>query len=994
MMSNSDVYGYEVMMPAYDATLSAIRKKYPLVSNHLTVLPILNLAQYMPKQGYSYPCDYAYEAIMPFVSAYYYQHLRALQRDLNESLLLILAVDWCDSAQLELAKFTTAADLLFLSLSPANGDLDQFQNFPTMAELGTMPAATLEAGVAALLLHFGWTRNIGLWCPTHGIFVPAIFCDAFVQSELYSKVGANQFHVFDPEVTEFSPVQYRQVLTFMRTRTRGKYAQTKASSVPLAMIINICLIAVIIVFMYPQLVRQFMIVAHEMNMTNGEYVFLTLAFDLEPGVPYRITWRENEEDDGLAFQAFRSLIAVASFGVQWDDLGDDLFDDIARISVDVYNVTLPSEKIRNEAPAIMYDLLMNFAEAVNRSWDNAEYFRPRTFAQRLKDQMYNRPSSVTKLARDGSAAFRVPILRLNTANGQMETAAVFDAENRTIDVVQRDLWTWHNQTQFPSNYPVCGFDGQHCPDHSINLGPIFAGVALLIIIAISLFAGWLYRRKANRLIISHMFLKESLLTFESTNESFDGKQIVSYSDNSLQMEHQPVHFLRISSNTSLKTWFRNNSLTSHLLIMHRLTNENVGIFYGALVNASGIPDYLMGEYSYRGSLWEIMTQKNILNDMSIRLSFVYDFLKGICYIHTSPLHYHGHLSMRACFINSRFTLKVGQAGYQRLFNLLSSDTKTTSGSRSDDVFQFGKICSDVITSQATADTRTKDNLIQLNTIIESCLSTDPSLRPTCHNILQVFRKLPKLPKNVVAHMLSQLDRQAHDLEEKVKIKTADLVDEMRKSDSLLAEILPRSIIQRLRNKEPITAESFSSVSILFSDIPAFAVLLRCCTPIELISILNDTHSNFDGIVHDFNAYKVETIGDCYMISSGVPLPNVDHAVELCRLGSALLAVPLTFRSAHDVVLTARIGINSGPVVAGVIGTKSPRYCLFGDTVNTASRMESTGSAGKVHLSPTTYGLAVQNSALKFVSRGEISVKGKGSINTYWLDTVPRPNSVI
>ncbi|XP_055344991.1 atrial natriuretic peptide receptor 1-like [Paramacrobiotus metropolitanus] len=159
-------------------------------------------------------------------------------------------------------------------------------------------------------------------------------------------------------------------------------------------------------------------------------------------------------------------------------------------------------------------------------------------------------------------------------------------------------------------------------------------------------------------------------------------------------------------------------------------------------------------------------------------------------------------------------------------------------------------------------------------------------------------------------MLSLLDRQAHDLEEKVKIKTADLLDEMRKSDSLLAEILPQSIIQRLRNKEPITAESFSSVSILFSDIPAFAILLQRCTPIELISILNDTHSEFDGVVHDFNAYKVETIGDCYMISSGVPLPNEDHAGELCQLSLALLEAPLTFQAAHDVVLTARTGINS------------------------------------------------------------------------------------
>ncbi|XP_055336576.1 soluble guanylate cyclase gcy-36-like [Paramacrobiotus metropolitanus] len=159
-----------------------------------------------------------------------------------------------------------------------------------------------------------------------------------------------------------------------------------------------------------------------------------------------------------------------------------------------------------------------------------------------------------------------------------------------------------------------------------------------------------------------------------------------------------------------------------------------------------------------------------------------------------------------------------------------------------------------------------------------------------------------------------------------------------------------------------------------------------CSPLEVIDLLNRTHSAFDEVVPYYDAYKVETINDSYMISSGIPMRNHNHADVLCLLGRAILErCKISADTTDDKMeLSIRIGINSGPVVAGVIGTKAPRYCLFGDTVNTASRMESTGEAGKVHVSPLTKALADINPSLVFESRGLIFVKGKGEINTYWL----------
>ncbi|XP_055344268.1 atrial natriuretic peptide receptor 1-like [Paramacrobiotus metropolitanus] len=967
-MTNIALYGYQCLMPTYDAIFPIIQKKYPTVYSHIKRLPVINMAKDVPP-GYSYECDFAYEYIIQYVGAYYQQHPEIFEADPRENFPVILAADWCDAAQIELARFVTAANVFYLDLTPANGLLDQFQLYPTTAEWGVLPGAELVAGVAALLLKFGWTKSLGMWCPTAGMLVPPIFCDIFLQTKLYNKVGAEQFYVADGEIKDFSRANYKKVLSEMRYRTR-----------------------VILVFLFPKLLREFMVVANEMNMTNGDYVFLTLAFELYGAVlPDPFTWRGNDQDDPKAFQAYQSVIAVSEAQIDWNALSN-LVDDFARISNTVYNFPISPGTKRTQALALMYHLLMNFADVVNKSWGDAENFRPRVLADHLKHQMYDPPDSPIKMSSEtGSASLRIPILRLNTESREIEQVGAFDNEHQIIIMQNPRMWLWHNQTTFPSNDPLCGFDGLHCPDESANWGLIFAIVALFLIIIIVLGVVWFYRRKANQLAIAHMFINASVLTFETVdnvpNKSPNsGRQFVSCQQGTLQLENQPVFLELLVGNTSAKAWFQNAAVTSQLLAMYRLTNENVGRFYGMIANDSGVLSYLMCEFAQRGSLWDVVQQKNILSDTPIRLSFLHDAIKGLNYIHTSHLQYHGNLSAHVCFINSRFTLKISQAGYQKIFSLTSTETKLSTGSRTEDIYQFGKMCNEVL---ADADAKIMQNQTKLTTTMADCVNQQPAQRPTSQQLLKIFQTLSHVPRNVVSHMLSLLDRQTHELEEIVRVKTADLIDEMHKSDLLLAEMLPKSIIQRLRNKEQIPAESFDSVSILFSDIPAFAEVLKSCPPIEIINILNNTHSAFDDVMHRFDAYKVETIGDCYMISSGVPLRNDKHAVELCVLAHALLKTSHSFRAgaAQDILLTVRIGIHTGQVVACVIGTKSPRYCLFGDTVNTASRMESTGSVGKIHVSPTTYEAAVKSSMLNFVSRGEITVKGKGLVHTYWMDSI-------
>ncbi|XP_011500910.1 PREDICTED: soluble guanylate cyclase 88E-like [Ceratosolen solmsi marchali] len=213
-----------------------------------------------------------------------------------------------------------------------------------------------------------------------------------------------------------------------------------------------------------------------------------------------------------------------------------------------------------------------------------------------------------------------------------------------------------------------------------------------------------------------------------------------------------------------------------------------------------------------------------------------------------------------------------------------------------------------------------------------------------------------------------------------------LDEEMKRTDELLYQMIPKQVADRLRNGEsPIdTCEMFDSVSILFSDVVSFTEICSRITPMEVVSMLNGMYSLFDTLTERNHVYKVETIGDAYMVVSGAPVKQSDHADRVCDMALDMLEAitDLKDRSTGE-HLQIRIGIHSGAVVAGIVGLKMPRYCLFGDSVNTASRMEATSEAMHIHVSQSTKELL--SSSYKVTERGEIQVKGKGTMKTYWLE---------
>ncbi|XP_072932242.1 soluble guanylate cyclase 88E [Epargyreus clarus] len=230
--------------------------------------------------------------------------------------------------------------------------------------------------------------------------------------------------------------------------------------------------------------------------------------------------------------------------------------------------------------------------------------------------------------------------------------------------------------------------------------------------------------------------------------------------------------------------------------------------------------------------------------------------------------------------------------------------------------------------------------------------------------------------------LDQEQQKSKKLEESMR----KLDEEMKRTDELLYQMIPKQVADRLRNGEnPIdTCEMFNSVSILFSDVVTFTEICSRITPMEVVSMLNAMYSIFDTLTERNRVYKVETIGDAYMVVSGAPEKEDNHAEKVCDMAldmvDAITDLKDPSTGSH---LSIRVGVHSGAVVAGIVGLKMPRYCLFGDSVNTASRMESTSEAMRIHISQTTQELL--SPSYKVTERGEIQVKGKGAMKTYWLE---------
>ncbi|XP_033095477.1 uncharacterized protein LOC117100037 isoform X2 [Anneissia japonica] len=265
----------------------------------------------------------------------------------------------------------------------------------------------------------------------------------------------------------------------------------------------------------------------------------------------------------------------------------------------------------------------------------------------------------------------------------------------------------------------------------------------------------------------------------------------------------------------------------------------------------------------------------------------------------------------------------------------------------------------------------------------ACLLTDISIMVVVVIIgIVIFKAVESLTSSIQDYTLILADI------------TKGLKTEKKHTDTLLYQMLPKSVAESLKRHQHVKAESYCSATIMFSDIVEFTRICSESTPFQVVDMLNNVYTIFDNYIDKYDVYKVETIGDAYMVASGIPKRNGNkHGSEI-----ALLALDLThcikgvgIPHKPGYSMTIRVGIHT--VVAGIVGSKMPRYCLFGETVNMASRMESTGLPNRIQISETAHAILSKIGGFLMNTRGEIHIKGRGIVLTYWLIKKEAPRSV-
>uniref|UniRef100_A0AAQ4P7S5 Guanylate cyclase n=1 Tax=Gasterosteus aculeatus aculeatus TaxID=481459 RepID=A0AAQ4P7S5_GASAC len=460
-----------------------------------------------------------------------------------------------------------------------------------------------------------------------------------------------------------------------------------------------------------------------------------------------------------------------------------------------------------------------------------------------------------------------------------------------------------------------------------------------------------------------------------------------------------------------------------------MRHENLNLFLGLFCD-SGILA-VVTEHCTRGSLENLLNNEEVRLDWMFKSSLLIDLIRGMKYLHNRGI-IHGRLKSRNCVVDGRFVLKVTDYGFNEILiaqgidsdderpenllwtapELLRSASLRRRGSFAGDVYSFSIIGQEVISRSSPycmLDMPPKEIISKLKEppplcrpvlsveqspvevvqVMKHSWSEEPEKRPTFEEIFKLFKNITKGKKtNIIDSMLRMLEQYSSNLEDLIRERTEELEVERQKTDKLVAQMLPKSVAQALKTGKPVKPEHFSEVTLYFSDIVGFTTISALSDPIEVVDLLNDLYTLFDAIIGLHDVYKVETIGDAYMVASGVPTRNGNrHAAEMANMSLDILHCIGTFKMRHmpDLKVRIRIGLHSGPVVAGVVGLTMPRYCLFGDTVNTASRMESTGLPYRIHVNKRT--VDVLNSldlGYKIQTRGLTELKGKGIEYTYWL----------
>nr|XP_020443480.1 heat-stable enterotoxin receptor-like [Monopterus albus] len=623
-----------------------------------------------------------------------------------------------------------------------------------------------------------------------------------------------------------------------------------------------------------------------------------------------------------------------------------------------------------------------------------------------------------------------------TVTGEYETLLLFDTSQNNTIVIDSE--------------PTLQWEGSHLPDdepddpQALNVQEVIVivlSVTVVVVTAIALIFYWQNRKE-------HLMQKKWSHIDPQLIASLDEREVSLKIDderkNSMFFTHRgrydkkPVILKELKHTDGDFTEDQRIELNTLL----RIDYYNLTKFYGTVKFDYGV--FGVFELCQRGSLRRILNDTisypdDTFMDMEFKISVMYDIAKGMSYLHSSNIGVHGRLKSTNCVVDNRMVVKITNFGWhtilrpgrdvwtapEHLRNYGVSQKGEYGASQKGDVYSYAIIAHEILMRRTPFYTQkcsdpaekilrvqyptgtsvfrpelnfdgTTQREIELYMLIKSCWDEDPERRPDFKKIEVALGKIFSDLHNhgtetYMDNLIRRLQMYSRTLERLVEERTALYKAERDRADRLNFMLLPGPVVRSLKETGKVEPELFEEVTIYFSDIVEFTTLCHYSTPMEVVDMLNEIYKNFDSILDHHDVYKVETIGDAYMVASGLPKRNgTRHAVDIAHMALDILTFVGTFELQHlpDIPLWIRIGVHSGPCAAGVVGKKMPRYCLFGDTVNTASRMESTGLPLRIHVSQSTINILQRTGCgFEYEKRGETYLKGKGKEMTYWLTGV-------
>uniref|UniRef100_A0A673AWT8 Guanylate cyclase n=1 Tax=Sphaeramia orbicularis TaxID=375764 RepID=A0A673AWT8_9TELE len=770
--------------------------------------------------------------------------------------------------------------------------------------------------------------------------------------------------------------------------------------------------------------------AYDMQMIDGSLVFVpydTLLYSL----PYRNVTYPALKNNSKLLRAYDAVLTITIDSPQVS------FYEAFREAMDRREVAR-TVKPHQVSPLFgtIYSSIVFTAHAVHRLRKSGEWMSGGNLAQHTRNLAFQVPTLV----------LTVMVGRLTCTSCTVLIVGRIDMENHMVHFLGREI---HFPRGYgPRKDSLCWFTpGVLCSggeDTQRTVHPVITTVCMFLgAITSCAFLGTLIYFIRRRVAKIRMIKgpNKILLTLEDVtfiNPSLSNK--VSFS--LLTVPLNAIQMTKFGSVSVLQgdwAWLKRlphgtfssiNPKTSDVFeLMKDMRHENVNPFLGFFHDCGVFA--IMTEFCSRGSLEDLLLNDDVKLDWMFKSSLLLDLIKGMKYLHHRGVC-HSRLKSRNCVVDGRFVLKVTDYGYSEVVEaqrfpyiepppeellwtapeILRTGQGGFHGTLPGDVYSFAIIMQEVVIRGPPfcmldlPATELIEKLcrppplcrpvvspdyapLECIQLMKQCWNEQPDKRPTFEDVFDQFKNINKGKKtNIIDSMLRMLEQYSSNLEELIRERTEELEIEKQKTEKLLTQMLPPSVAEALKVGGTVVPEHFESASLYFSDIVGFTTISANSEPIEVVDLLNDLYTVFDAIIGNHDVYKVETIGDAYMVSSGVPVLNDNrHAAEIANMALDILSAVGTFKMRHmpDVPVRIRIGLHTGPVVAGVVGLTMPRYCLFGDTVTTASRMESSGLPYRIHVHQSTVKILRElNLGYKVELRGRTEVRGKGIEETYWL----------